>query len=347
MNIKVLLILLGFGLLISACKDDEESGPIWGSLDNHVFITNEGNFQSSNGSVTAISRETGLIWQNIFESVNEFRLGDVVQSMSIHNDKAYIVVNNSGKIEVANAKTLESEGTISGLSSPRYFMGVDENKGYVTNLVFGGETTLDVIDLNTNQVIKTIPTGWAEQMVMANGKVYVGVIYTNQVLVIDTASDEVVDTVFVGMNPNSLRKDENNDIWVMCSDTYENFETPALYRINSSVSQVEASYTFPALTNLPQKLCINGAGDQLYYLDGNEVWNMSINDSSIPTTPFITTPAANTYIYALDVDPVTNYIYVGDALDFQQAGGVYRYESDGTPLDAFEVSIIPGNFCFN
>ena len=33
-------------------------------------------------------------------TINSFALGDVVQSMSIINDNAYICVNNSAKIEV-------------------------------------------------------------------------------------------------------------------------------------------------------------------------------------------------------------------------------------------------------
>eukprot|EP01034_Spumella_vulgaris_P009002 gene9002-11428_t len=37
---------------------------------------------------------------DIFQSVNGAPLGDILQSMTYINDRAYIVVNNSGKIEI-------------------------------------------------------------------------------------------------------------------------------------------------------------------------------------------------------------------------------------------------------
>jgi len=42
--------------------------------------------------------------------------------MNIINGKAYLVVNNSSKIEIINPKTFKSIGTITGLRSPRYII---------------------------------------------------------------------------------------------------------------------------------------------------------------------------------------------------------------------------------
>ena len=62
----------------------------------------------------------GNVENNIFSQINSFQLGDVVQSMNIIDEKAYIVVNNSSKIEVANIDSMNSIATIQGLISPRY-----------------------------------------------------------------------------------------------------------------------------------------------------------------------------------------------------------------------------------
>jgi len=49
--------------------------------------------------------------------------------------------------------------------------------------------------------------------------------------------------------------------------------------------------------------------------------------------------------YGLEVDPVTSDIYVSDAIDFTQRGVVYRFQSNGVPIDTFQAGIVPGAFC--
>src|SRR5665648_62997 len=84
-----------------------------------VFILNEGNFRWGNGSLSFYSYDSSKIYNDLFHTINGRPLGDVPNSMKTIGDKAYIVVNNSGKIEVINSNTLESLTTINGLISPR------------------------------------------------------------------------------------------------------------------------------------------------------------------------------------------------------------------------------------
>lgn len=345
MNIRLLGFVLIASLLFAACEDDVMNPPIWGDLDNHVFVLNEGNFGSSNGSLTAISRDDGLVSENIFEMVNGFKLGDVVQSMTVYNNKAYIVVNNSGKIEVANATSLESEGTIDGLAAPRYFLPINSDKAYVTNITFGDATTLDIIDLKTNEVTKTIPTGWGEQMVMSDGKVFVGIMNSYDVMVIDANTDNMLQTLSVTYAPNSLQVDRNGKVWVLSDGGYYGEDVPALRRIDPITLQTEQVFTFADANAAPQKLAINNDGDRLYYLESGQVWRMDIDDAGLPQSPFITSD--NYSFYGLGVDPANDYIYTSDAGDFQSKGGVFYYRPDGTPIDSFEGGVIPGGFCFN
>lgn len=344
MNIKSLGFLLLISLLFAACLDDDNP-PIWGELDNHIFVLNEGGFGSSNGSLTAVSRETGVVWDDIFEQVNGFKLGDVVQSMTVHNGKAYIIVNNSGKIEVADASTLESIGTIDGSPSPRYFLPINDDKAYVTNYIDEGSTTLDIIDLKTNEITKTIPTAWGEQMVMSDGKVFVGVMNSYDLMVIDAATDEVIETISVTYAPNSLQIDKNGKIWVLSDGGYYNYDLPALRRINPITLETEEIFTFASINARPEELAINGAADQLYFLESGKVWTMSINETALPSSPFITSDMS--VFYGLGVDPATDYIYTTDAADYQSKGSVFYYRTDGTQIDDFKAGIVPGGFCFN
>jgi len=255
------------------------------------------------------------------------------------------VVNNSGKIEVADATTLESLATIDGLTSPRYFLAINDDKAYVSNFVFDGETTLDVIDLKSNTVTKTIPTAWGEQMVMTDGKVFVGIMNSYDVLVIDTATDTVIDTIAVAYAPNSLQVDKNGQVWVLSDGGFYAEDIPTLQRINPTTLAVEQALTFVNANASPTELAINSAKDELYFLDAGDVYSFDITADYLPLEPFIS--ETDFSFYGLGVDPVTDNIYTTDAVDYQSRGGVVFYKNDGTPIDAFEVGIVPGGFCFN
>src|SRR5690349_18079729 len=78
-----------------------------------LFIVNEGSFGTPNGEISFFDRTTKTITNKLFETVNNRPLGgDVVQSMLIYQDKAYIVCNNSNKVEVTDANTFTSSVTI-------------------------------------------------------------------------------------------------------------------------------------------------------------------------------------------------------------------------------------------
>ena len=53
--------------------------------------------------------------------VNNRPLGDMVQSFSVADDKGFIVVNNSQKVEVVLLNTFKSSGCIRGILSPVFY----------------------------------------------------------------------------------------------------------------------------------------------------------------------------------------------------------------------------------
>src|SRR5687767_12691559 len=107
----VFLTIAVLSFLISSCDDDDNKPK--GEFEHGVFVVNEGNFQHADGSISYINPSSGEVSYDLFGAVNSGRaLGDVVQSMTIDNDQAYIVVNNSNKIEVVNANTFKASYTI-------------------------------------------------------------------------------------------------------------------------------------------------------------------------------------------------------------------------------------------
>ena len=112
MKTNNLITIILCAILFASCQNDSISpNNLAGLYENGYFVTNEGNFGTGNGSISYVS-ENGNVENNIFSQINSFQLGDVVQSMNIIDEKAYIVVNNSSKIEVANIDSMNSIATI-------------------------------------------------------------------------------------------------------------------------------------------------------------------------------------------------------------------------------------------
>jgi len=181
-----------------------------------VFITNEGNFNSGNASVTFYDLETQAVQEKIFETANNQQLGDVLQSMTVIEDKAYLVLNNSQKVEVVNLNDFSSVGTIGDLITPRYLTPIDATTAYVSD-IFGA--AISVVDLTSQQEMAKIPFGSAsEEMVKIGNEMFVAQpslsINTkkssNQIFVINTNTNQVTDSIQVGYNPSEIEVDQRS-----------------------------------------------------------------------------------------------------------------------------------------
>ncbi|GAL86876.1 hypothetical protein Alfi_2284 [Sporocytophaga myxococcoides] len=312
--------------------------PVAAKPASGVYITNEGNFTWGNASVSYYNFSDQLVTEDAFKAANNRQLGDVCQSMSIINGKAYIVVNNSFKIEVVTPDSLKSVGVISGLSSPRYILAVNETKAYVTDYK---RNAVYVVDLSTNHVIKEIPCrGWTEELVMAGNKVFITNVRKQYLYVINPVSDIIEDSIKIGMNAYSVKTDKDNKVWVLAGRNGSVAAT--LHRINPVNNVIEQTLSFNASDN-PSSLKINGTKDTLYYLNKG-VCQLPISETSLHAITLI--PQGNMLFYGLGIDPASGVIFVSDAIDYVQPGIVYRYQPNGTLLNSFKVGTTPGDFCF-
>jgi hypothetical protein len=96
-------------------------------------VLNEGNFNYSNASVDYIDFSSDTVYRSVFFAKNGFMLGDVLQSAFNDTEIIMFVVNNSGKIVIADKKTLSYKKAIGGLTSPRYIAKYAD-KYFVTDL---------------------------------------------------------------------------------------------------------------------------------------------------------------------------------------------------------------------
>jgi len=314
-----------------------------------VFIVNEGNYTQGNASISFYNYYTHKIYQSIFYNKNKRPLGDVAVSMNIINGLAYIVVNNSGKIEVVNPEDFNSVKTITGFISPRFILPINNQKAYVSDL---RSTNISILNPENNIIIGKIACGKStDRMLNVDNLVFVcnwSEYYVHQanntILVINSITDQLIDSIKVGKEPNSMVVDKNKKLWVLSSGGYNNETYPELNCINISNLQIEKTILFPNKYLSPQCLTINKTGDTLFYIN-NDIYKMSINDNLLPLYPIIFKKSHLFYTLALSLE--RNELFVSDAIDYNQNGYIFRYSSNGMILDSVRSGIIPGYLYFN
>ena len=352
MNKFRLLAALTVLALLSGCMkwDYEETEDIT-SAPGGLFILNEGNFQYGNATMSYYDPQTDVVQNEVFIRANGMKLGDVAQSMTIYDNKGWVVVNNSHVVFVIDLDNFKEIGRIENLTSPRYIHFVNSHKAYITQI---WDNRIFVIDPATLKVTGTITVpdmeagnGSTERMVQYGKYVYCNCwSYQNRIIKIDTETDQVVGSLTVGIQPRSLVLDKYNKIWTITDGGYENspygYEAPALFKIDAESFNIEGRFRFN-LGEHPADLTLNGTRDTLYWIN-NDVVRMDVTSKNLPLYKFI--EYQETKFYGITVDPYNSDVYVADAIDYQQPGMIYRYDSKGNLISQFYVGITPGAFCW-
>ncbi|MBR1668383.1 MAG: hypothetical protein IJ693_08905 [Bacteroidaceae bacterium] len=361
-------MLLLASVLTAACSgsDGEAEEENFSSTPGGVFILNEGNFNSGNATLSYYDPETKKVENGVFQRANGRKLGDTGQSIMIWDGVAYIAVENSGIVWGIDVETFKVKGQVVASSetkiiNPRYVQIVSSTKAYVTDLY---SPYVNVFNPKTFQWTGAIPTGQemnkgycsTEEMVQVGKYVYTNCwSYSKKLLVLDTERDEMVREIELGSwQPKSMKADRNGKLWVITDGGYtmesESFgdDVPHLYRIDASTGAVELDQALDT-DEANVQIEMNSTGDVVYLIN-NDIYRMSVTDTHVPVRPFIKAPVDSNgkrhKLYGIGVNPRNGEIYVADAVDYAQAGVVYRYGEDGVLIDQFRVGINPNHFAF-
>ena len=351
-----LIAFLGF---TSACSDNEPTPELPG--ENGFYIVNEGAWGNGDASISFFDKTTNTVTNDVFFTATGENLGDQAQSMTISDTLAFIVVQNSGKIEVFDIKNNQSIATIGadeGIVSPRYLVVASSEKAYVSDWGADGISgTIKVIDLNAYEVTKTIETGQGTNRLLLNGeKLYAanagGWGYDNTVAIIDTNTDTKVGSVEVGDNPNSIAMDASGAIWVSASGKVSynedwsidvaNSTTGSIAKINTN-DQVEFVIEMPKEVTAAKAIQCNTAGTFLLFKYDDGIYSMSVN---VTTDNSIISRVVAINNYGFSIDPSTDHLIILQAPDFSSAGTMFRYASNGSLVDQYEVGIGPNSAAF-
>jgi DNA-binding beta-propeller fold protein YncE len=339
-NIVKLAILF---LAISGCSKPAGNSNITYSFGGGVFIVDEGNFRSGNGSLSFYSYDSSKIFNDVFSSANNRPLGDVPNSMAIKGDQAYIMVNNSGKIEVINQTTLKSIATITGLISPRNISFVNDFKAYVSSLY---SDSVAIINLTTNSISGYINIRRTSEAIAVTGSNAYISNWTggHEIMVISTLSDKVTDSIVVGKEPESMAFDRTGILWVLCNGGWDRQTFAELDQISTATNTVVKTLVFPTKEASPTCLKVDGTGQTLYYLD-NGVRQVDFAATEIPSTTFIIQQPGENF-YKIGINPINSDVFITDAVDFVQQGYLLLYDRTGKFVIKLRAGIIPGSMCF-
>lgn len=356
---------------MTACSDLEDikpnDPPTPVTAEGGVFILCEGNFNSGNSTLSYYDPVTKKVENGVFRRANDRKLGDTGQSIAIYGNTAYIAMENSGIVWGISTDDFKVKGQLTASSdtkiiNPRYVHKVSDTKAYVTDLY---AHYINIFNPQTFKYIGSISVEGAanlgycstEEMVQFGKYVFTNCwSYSNKILVIDTELDKVTETItLTSWQPKSMKLDKNGKLWVITDGGYTTAETsygdnvPHLYRIDAATRKIELDQ---ALTTdeANVQIAMNRNADTLYIIN-NDIYRMGINDKKMPVQPFINAPVDSNgkrhKLYGIGVDPHNNEVYVADAVDYRQAGAVYRFSSQGVLIDNFKVGITPNHFAFS
>ena len=353
--IFILFVAVIFQITVSSCEKNPAAAndnDIPGTILDGALIVNEGVFQQGNASLSFFERGSEMIYNNIFAQKNNEKLGDVANSIIIRDSLAYLVINNSDKIEVIGTGDFQRQLkiTLPAGTSPRYIAFGDSGDMFVTSLY---TATILIIDTQTGNVEGDIPVGAnPEEIIRIGERLFVansgfGAGHTLSVI---TLPDRYIHAAIeVGDNPRFLRMDSAGRLHVLCSGAYNDWSDPAddtpggIWVVDPVSETVTDSLLLPQGKH-PGKFDI-GEDDTGYMIVNDRIWTYNTRTLAIKTMDLA--GAVSMTPYAVRYNRGEHLLYVLDAVDYVSTGKLWLFSPDGSPTGGpFETGVIPSDLVF-
>ncbi len=330
---KLLTLVFAFALLfnISCSSDDDVSEEMY--YGNAFLLSNEGNFGKPNADVTYISSDLNMKQDNIFSSNNGgSNLGDVLQMISFNGDHAYLLLNNSNKIQIVNRASFKKTGEITAqLNSPR-FMAFANNNIYVTNDKYGGDKYVSIYKTSDLSFVKKINfTDNVERIVEAGNNIFVqnaSFGFGNKITYITTSNNEIQSTITIPNGNINKMIASNGTVYAIAAGTADSY----IYQI-SNTGNITKTFTLTGITDATNLEIEKG---KFYFTSGLKVYAMDLTASTVPTTPLFTVSnSVDQYSNLYGFSVVNDRIFVSDANGFTQDSKISVYSTSGSLLKTF------------
>lgn len=309
-----------------------------------IYVLNQGGAGHNNSTLTYYDYTTRQLVPDQFMAANNAKLGDTGNDMGIYGSKMYVIVNESGLIDVVNPKNAKLIKTIN-LNQPRNVVFYKTN-AFVTSY----DGTVSVIDTTSLTITNTITVGRTpEQIAISNNKLYVansgGIPFGNPdstVSVVDLNTFKEIKKVTVTVDPVSLIADNFNHVYVLSYG----FGT-VLSGMTIIDTKTDAVKPSPEI-NLGFSIPLYAQGDFVYYATSdpvtfeNKIAVYNANTQTPGQANFITDGTTLQTPYAISGDPNTGEIFITDAIDYSSNGILYAFDKTGKKEYTITVGINPG-----
>lgn len=328
---KLFQLLLAAILVINiSCSDDEFELPSRGNYENGYFITNEGNYGTPTASVTFVSKDLNYSEKDIFKTVNNENLGDVLQTIVFSDDRAFLLLNNSNKIQIVNRYTFKKVGEITAqLNNPRY-MTISNGYLYVSNDQWQGEKFVNVYktsDLSFVKKISFASTSTVERLVEAGGTVFVqnaSYGYGNSLTRINTTSNDVINTITLPNGDIQKTVSYNGNVYAIADGSTDSY----IYEI-SAAGTITKTTTIAGVNNAKN---LEIEGGKYYYSSANKIYSMDMSATTAPTTPLINFVDGGAYFTLYGFAVKDGKIFASDVKGFTAPSEVTIYNTSGVEL---------------
>lgn len=260
---KIYFLLLAGAMILCACQKEGPSVPpapsrlpaeicqAFAEKYQGVFQLNEGQWRTNTATLDFLRFANGYYSRDIFQaSGHTFPLGDTGNDVAIKGDELWMVINESGIVQVIS-KTDLSEMAAIPVPLPRY-IAFDDNYAYVTSYAGKYDETEQKypkgkvyrINLETKQLDgQPVEVGYQpEGIAYLGGKLYVansggyssqipGGSYDNTLSVIDAASFSFEKNIEVQVNLKNVFVCEDGNIYVTSLGNYDDVHS-GLYAVS-------------------------------------------------------------------------------------------------------------------
>ena len=314
---------------ISCSQNDEIINSEW------VFVACEGNYGASNGSVYMI---------NQFGEIDSIpNLGDVVQSVEVHENKLFVLVNNSHKLHVFD---INSDGvSLPGIeinldgSGPREMI-VDVDRLYFTNWNSKDVKYLDLFNYKVEKL--TDINGLPEGIVKKGDDLYIAVNMnedyspSDKVVRYDINENNIKEIITIGDGPLDLEF-SNNELYVSRTyydENYNAYHGTSQFSINNNKVLIkEYGINTPcggsvhSFNNKVYRSALGGIAeldDLLNLIETNVIGNFNQSE-----------------VYSVEV--INDKVYFG-LTDYNNLNKVKVISKDNLEIADYNVGKIPGDF---
>ncbi len=260
------------GLTFLAIAKVSIAGNGFSAIDG-VFILNEGNMTTENGSLIYISPD-GQLYDRVYSSANGTELGNVTQDLFINNDKMYIIsqngrknpmgtgFENDGMLVVTNVGTMKKEASysdeISDLSWPTHVAVLNDE-----NIFIRDNNGVHLFNSITKELSLIAETKGANKnrMAVVGSKVFVPA--GKKIIVLEGNKKEISHTIEMDASISGIVKSKDGHLWVSTTGTPHkiskiNSQTYSIIKAND-ITEGKVSSGAAATPGITAK------GDTLYY----------------------------------------------------------------------------------